>query len=140
MLLVPKLAFDLLSDAEEAYKEIGKFSDETLQVLYDVFNNTFSKAVEFLETGEALQYETAKGTRRLLKVSDKHELYMLFPDINFCYCPVFKHQVLKQQKLITCKHVLVAKLAKIQNIIRSEVMTDSQLVDLLNETIEYVRN
>ncbi|KAF5294345.1 hypothetical protein FQR65_LT10798 [Abscondita terminalis] len=137
-MLIPKFAFDLLKDAQEAYTVESKY--DVLLGLHDVFGESFVKAVELLETGTVLRYETPDNLRRTLKVSDRCKAYTLFSDINFCYCPTFKHQVLKQRNLITCKHVLAAKLAEIQNKIQTERVTNTQLVDLLNHTIEYVKN
>lgn len=55
----------------------------------------------------------------------KGELYTLFPNINYCPCQAYAHQVVTTPTHVTCKHVLAAKLSQITGrTIRKEASAD----------------
>jgi len=134
--ILPTIAFGVLKDAERSYAQDMKFSEEALQALHATFGTVFVRAAELLENGRFIQYVTSNSSRKILKVVSRNEQYTILPDINFCHCPAFKYQVLNL-KTITCKHVLAAKLAQICGDAKIEVITDAQVVDLLNDQLEH---
>lgn len=42
---------------------------------------------------------------------ENNRCYRIFPKINYCPCQAFKHQVIEKKIQITCKHVLIARIA-----------------------------
>ncbi|KAF2896554.1 hypothetical protein ILUMI_09604 [Ignelater luminosus] len=134
--IIPTLALNLLTDAEAHYKQDNKFSPEILQSLHAVFGNVLIRAAEMLENASFLRYQTHNKKRQLIKVVNRSEQYTLFTNINFCHCQAFKYQVLQTRNVITCKHVLAAKLAHICGQMKVELVTDNQLADLLNYQYE----
>lgn len=129
----------MLKDAENSVKENGKFSDEMLQGLHDVFGEVFVKATEILESGVVIRYETPNGVRVLFKVTNKKETYTLFDNINFCYCSMFAQEVLVNQNLLTCKHVLAVRLAEISDQVEVNKLTDLQYVDFVRDVVNYIK-
>ncbi|KAB0791500.1 hypothetical protein PPYR_03300 [Photinus pyralis] len=138
MALVRELSFALLNDAEESYKQNGKFLEEVLQSLHDVFGEVFVKSADFLETGEVVRYETPNAIRAVLKVGNKKEVYTLFDDINFCHCGTFA-RVLSGEGLLTCEHVLAARLARISGRMKVNRLTDLQYVEFVSDLVDYIK-
>ncbi|XP_018565658.1 zinc finger SWIM domain-containing protein 7-like [Anoplophora glabripennis] len=135
--VLPRLAFDILKEAEETYKETGTFSSKILENLYSFFGESFVLATELLEKCKIIEYGVDSGIRNIFKVIMK-EQYTIYEDINFCQCKTFRLQVLESRHTLTCKHVLAVKLARISGQLTKETISDSQFVDFLNEQLRYI--
>ncbi|XP_008194519.1 uncharacterized protein LOC100141583 [Tribolium castaneum] len=119
--VVPKLAFELLQETENVYKGQKKLPNEILTQLHSFFGPTLSQATELLETCKITKYETKDKTRSIYKA--------------------FQLQVLQDRTSLTCKHVLALKLNQITGVLktRSEIITDSQFVEFLNEQLSSLK-
>ncbi|KAJ8956067.1 hypothetical protein NQ318_016518 [Aromia moschata] len=136
--IVPKLAFEVLKDAERVYKETGTFSQELLENLHSLFGESFVLATELLEKRKIIEYEVDNGLRRIFKVIMGKEQYTVYENINFCHCKTFHLQVLEARNILTCKHILAVKLCQIMGRQTNEKVTNSQLVDFLNEQFSHL--
>ncbi|EFA05169.1 Zinc finger SWIM domain-containing protein 7-like Protein [Tribolium castaneum] len=139
--VVPKLAFELLQETENVYKGQKKLPNEILTQLHSFFGPTLSQATELLETCKITKYETKDKTRSIYKVGSNLERYTIYNNINFCQCQAFQLQVLQDRTSLTCKHVLALKLNQITGVLktRSEIITDSQFVEFLNEQLSSLK-
>lgn len=74
------------------------------------------RALNIIDTKTITLYRsTSKGNREIFEITGTNsECYKFFPNLNYCPCKAFKHQVLKQKEFM-CKHVLAAKIASILN-------------------------
>lgn len=90
-------------------------------------------AIDLLESGKFVEYTT--NYKRLFKITEKNCDYYLFNNINYCNCDEFEQVFV--EKLIMCRHVLSLKLAIIKGNVKKEILTDTQLTDLLNNQIEF---
>ncbi|KAK3927167.1 Zinc finger SWIM domain-containing protein 7 [Frankliniella fusca] len=112
--ILPSVTTDLFSEIERMYSEEGKFSDESLLALHAVFGAPLERALEMLEKDCVTLLTTSNDIRQALQVSGgRGELYTLFPNINFCPCLAYAHQVITSQIHVSCKHVLAAKLSQV---------------------------
>lgn len=114
-----------LKEAAGDFERERKFSDQNLLKLYKLFNGAFERALDLYEqkrvtqisTSNAIITEPCKGVNEaswLMQVKGHSgALYTLFPEINYCTCTAFRHQVLTDRSAFTCKHVLAAWLASI---------------------------
>ncbi|XP_026283251.1 zinc finger SWIM domain-containing protein 7 [Frankliniella occidentalis] len=113
-IILPFVTSDLFGEIERLYSEEGKFSDESLLALHAVFGAPFERALEMLEKDCVTLLTTANDTRQALQVSGgRGELYTLFPNINFCPCLAYAHQVVTSRIHVSCKHVLAARLSQV---------------------------
>ncbi|KAL3270697.1 hypothetical protein HHI36_021225 [Cryptolaemus montrouzieri] len=136
-IIVP-VAFDILRDAVDYYKINQGFTEDHLESLHDVFGNIFIGAAELLEHHKITQYRTDDGIRKVYKVGNKKEQFTIYENINFCHCPVFRYQVLELQNCVTCKHVLAMILGDALGKVSKETVTGSQMVDFLDEQLNYI--
>ncbi|KAJ3652527.1 hypothetical protein Zmor_018483 [Zophobas morio] len=140
--IVPKLAFNLLKEAERYYLNHHKLSDAVLTELSSVFGHVLAAATELLDNCKITQYQTTDKYRSIYKVGTNMERYTIYNDINFCQCQFFQSQVLEDKASVTCKHVLALKLNQITNCVKvwTETVTDSQFVEFLNEQLNFVND
>uniref|UniRef100_A0A6P7GRY5 Uncharacterized protein LOC114345993 n=1 Tax=Diabrotica virgifera virgifera TaxID=50390 RepID=A0A6P7GRY5_DIAVI len=135
---IPKLAFDYLSDVDRCYKERGSFGERDLENLHSFFGDTLVLATELVDKCKIIEYKLQDGIRNVFKIISYTDQYTLYDNINFCHCNYFRSQVLEARDAITCKHVLAVRLGKITGKTTEEIVTPSQLVDFLNEQINYI--
>lgn len=111
--VLPFVTNDLFSEMERIYSEEGKFSDESLLALHAVCGAPLERALEMLEKDCVTLLTTSNDIRQALQVSGgRGELYTLLPNINFCPCLAYAHQVVSARTHVTCKHVLAARLSQ----------------------------
>lgn len=89
--------------------------DEELLSLHSVFGDVLERALGILEKYPIfVAYKIKYNPRTLIEIPGEHDrCYRVFPRINYCPCPSFKHQVLERKAQVLCKHVLAARLAQI---------------------------
>lgn len=92
-------------------------------------------AMDLLQSARFTEYTTQKNHKKLFKIFQRHDSHFLFNNINYCSCDTFDE--VASFNLITCEHVLSIKLAEIKGVIYKEILTDGQLIDLLNSQIEF---
>lgn len=114
-------------------------SDETLQALHSIFGAVLVRATEILENHKVIVYRLNDDSRRLVKLTSRRELHVLFDDLNFCRCDSFRNGVL-EGKIIACEHVLAAKLARIRGDFETIAVTDAQLKEMLDEELRRFAN
>ncbi|KAJ8910490.1 hypothetical protein NQ315_012337 [Exocentrus adspersus] len=129
--IVPKLAFGMLKEAEQIYKETGTFTAEVLENLHSLFGEALTLATELLEKCKIIEYQADNGLRNVFNIR-------FTEDINFCQCETFRLQVLESRHTLTCKHVLAVQLARITGDVKTEVVSGSHLVDFLNEQLTHI--
>lgn len=118
---------NLLKETADDFEREKKFSDSNLLKLYKLFGRPFERALDLYEqqrvtqisTSDAIITEPCKSTSEaswLMQVKGHSgALYTLFPEINYCTCDAFRYQVLRDRSAFTCKHILAALLASIDN-------------------------
>lgn len=122
--------------------ESKQFLDEELLSLHSVFGVVLERALDILEKYPIfVAYTTANYSRTLIEIPGEHErCYRVFPRINYCPCPSFKHQVLERKAQVLCKHVLAARLAQILGRTTDYDVTQSQYMMLLHAMYNFVEN
>ncbi|KAK9886410.1 hypothetical protein WA026_016689 [Henosepilachna vigintioctopunctata] len=135
---VMPLAFECLREAVQYYRIHQKFTEDHLDSLFDFYGNIFEGAIELLENYKITQYQTEDGLSKVYKVGNKKEQYTVYENINFCYCPVFRYQVLELHNCLTCKHILAVTVADAMGIVIKEIVTPSQMVEFLNGQLNHI--
>ncbi|XP_014474981.1 PREDICTED: zinc finger SWIM domain-containing protein 7-like [Dinoponera quadriceps] len=117
----------LLKESADEFEKERKFSESSLLKLYKLFGVTFERGLDLYERRRVTQISTSKiiikepcksanEANWLIQVKGHSgALYTLFPETNYCTCDAFRYQVLKDRSAFTCKHVLAAWLASIDN-------------------------
>ncbi|XP_018299916.1 cell cycle checkpoint protein RAD1 [Mycetomoellerius zeteki] len=118
---------NVLKEVADDFEREKQFSDQNLLKLHKLFDGVFERALDLYEqqrvtqisTSNAIITEPCKSANEaswLLQVrGHSGALYTLFPEINYCTCAAFRHQVLTDRSAFTCKHVLAAWLASVDN-------------------------
>ncbi|KAG5896649.1 hypothetical protein JTB14_021295 [Gonioctena quinquepunctata] len=137
---LPHLAFSSLKEAEHSYQENGSFGEGALEIIHSFFGENLILATELLEKCKLIEYSVENGMRKIFKIVTTKEQFTIYENINFCFCETFHLQVLKLRTSLTCKHVLAVKLGQITNHVIREKVTGSQLVDFLNEQLNFLED
>lgn len=149
----PDFVENVLKEAADDFEKEKKFSDQNLLKLYKLFNRTFERALDLYEQKRVTQVSTSSTiiTEPYKSVSEVSWLmqvkghsgvsYTLFPEINYCTCTAFRHQVLRDRSAFTCKHVLAAWLASVDNEkLLHQQLTQKQFDNLLLYQVSYKHN
>ncbi|KYN34805.1 Cell cycle checkpoint protein RAD1 [Trachymyrmex septentrionalis] len=116
---------NILKEVADDFEREKKFSDQNLLKLHKLFDGVFERALDLYEqqrvtqisTSNTIITESCKSANEaiwLMQVKGHSgALYTLFPEINYCTCAAFRHQVLTDRSAFTCKHVLATWLASI---------------------------
>lgn len=139
MYSLPKVAFEVLVEAELYYKANSKFSDEILQSLHSVFGCVFSEALELLERPKIIRYDSNDGKNHFYTLTKDIQQFVVFKDINFCNCDIFKIKVLNEHEHLTCQHVLAVKLAEISNNFTVDIITPEQLAVFMESELRKIK-
>lgn len=142
--IVPNIVESILDKVENRINaaEIKQFSDEELLSLYSVFGVVLQRAFDILEKyPNIVAYKTSKTSRVLIEIKgEKDRCYRVFPKINFCPCPAFKHQVLERKSQVYCKHVLAGRIAQILGKLVYQEVSQDQYLMLLNSMFDLEEN
>ncbi|XP_012227666.1 zinc finger SWIM domain-containing protein 7-like [Linepithema humile] len=144
---------NVLKETASDFEREKKFSDQNLLKLYKLFDGVFERALDLYEqkrvtqisTSNVIITESCKSTNEanwLMQVKGHSgALYTLFPEINYCTCTAFRQQVLKDRSAFTCKHVLAAWLASVDNEkLLHQQLTQKQFDGLLLYQVSYKYN
>lgn len=146
----PDFVDNLLKETADDFEKEKKFSDQNLLKLYKLFNGTFERALDLYEQRRVTQVSTsstiitgpcknASEASWLMQVKGHSGAsYTLFPEINYCTCIAFRHQVLGDRSAFTCKHVLAAWLASVDSEkLLHQQLTQKQFDNLLLYQVSY---
>ncbi len=102
---------DLLDVVCKESKAEGKLTGKSLNRLYEVFGQRFTRAFEALNEGRVKKYVFKPSGRVVWIVVGKERDYLLMPEVEFCTCDDFYFRVL-DRKVHLCYHLIGQKLAK----------------------------
>lgn len=110
-----------------------------LQELSGLFGDDIvESALDLIDSKRLKLYTTTKNIRQFIEIEPNYQTGLiavkLFPNINYCPCEHFRHDVLLNDNQYTCKHVLATKLAIISGKISIETVAD----DLFNFLIQQI--
>jgi len=101
---------DILNGVCKDAKATGKLSGNSLNVLYDLFGQRFSRALDALREGRVKKYIFKPSNRVVWIVVGRERDYLIMPEAAFCTCDDFYFRVLDKQ-VHMCYHLLTQKLA-----------------------------
>nr|XP_022899739.1 uncharacterized protein LOC111413114 [Onthophagus taurus] len=129
-----ELAEKVLLEAKNYYEIKKNFSDEILLNLHSIYGTTLQNALDILDRGKIIKYQPKKSVRCIFMIQKRKEQFLLYEGINFCFCDVFREEVLNElRRSITCEHVLALQLGKIANKITSDNnIKEPMLIETLN--------
>uniref|UniRef100_A0A1B6DMX3 SWIM-type domain-containing protein n=1 Tax=Clastoptera arizonana TaxID=38151 RepID=A0A1B6DMX3_9HEMI len=127
------IAENVLRNIESYYAANNSVSDELLLTLHSVFGDISERALALLDSGSVTLLKTSVNNAKIFQVSGSSgTIYLIYPNINFCLCTFYTHQVNKGCAY-TCKHVLAALLGNIMGSCRELEMTPDNFVATLIE-------
>jgi len=92
-------------------KTEGKLCGKNLTVLYDLFGQRFTKALEVLKENRVKKYTFKPSNRVVWIVVGRERDYLIMAEADFCTCDDFYFRVL-DKKIHLCYHLLAHKIAR----------------------------
>lgn len=104
-----------MDESNLIFIKVSVLENEFVQLSF-LIGEVVERALNIIDTKTITLYRSAsKGNREIIEITGTNsECYKFFPNLNYCPCKAYKHQVLKQKEFM-CKHVLAAKIASILN-------------------------
>jgi predicted nucleic acid-binding Zn finger protein len=101
---------DALSATCHEAKAKGKLSGKNLNILYELFGQRFTKALDALKENRVKKYIFRPSGRIVWIVVGRERDYLLMPEAEFCTCDDFYFRVL-DRKIHLCYHLIAQKIA-----------------------------
>ncbi|MEM3377796.1 MAG: hypothetical protein QW674_02465 [Candidatus Bathyarchaeia archaeon] len=92
-------------------KAEGKISGKNLTVLYELFGQRFTKALEALKENRVKKYVFRPSGRVVWIVVGRERDYLIMPEAEFCMCDDFYFRVL-DRKVHLCYHLIAQRIAR----------------------------
>ncbi|MGB9915306.1 MAG: hypothetical protein ACPLIG_06795 [Candidatus Bathyarchaeales archaeon] len=92
-------------------KAEGKISGKNLTVLYELFGQRFTKALEALKENRIKKYVFRPSGRVIWIVVGRERDYLIMPEAEFCMCDDFYFRVL-DRKVHLCYHLIAQRIAR----------------------------
>jgi predicted nucleic acid-binding Zn finger protein len=102
---------DTLNAICRTAKQEGKLSGKNLTVLYELFGQRFTKALEALKENRVKKYAFKPSNRTVWIVVGRERDYLIMPEAEFCTCDDFYFRVL-DRKVHLCYHLIAQKIAR----------------------------
>lgn len=103
---------DVLNSICHEAKAENKLSGKSLTVLYDLFGQRFTKALNTLKENRVKKYVFKPSGRTVWIVIGRERDYLIMPEAEFCMCDDFYFRVL-DKKIHLCYHLIAQKIAGI---------------------------
>ena len=113
-------------------KAEGKLLGKNLNVLYELFGQRFTKALEALEENRVKKYVFKPSGRIVWIVVGRERDYLIMPEVEFCMCDDFYFRVL-DKKIHLCYHLIAQKIALNLGWFETLDETDELYKSLMNE-------
>lgn len=110
----------------------GKLSGKNICILYELFGQRFTKALEALKENRVKKYVFKPSKRTVWIVVGKERDYLIMPEAEFCTCDDFYFRVL-DKKIHLCYHLIAQKIACNLNWYETIEETDELYTTLMNE-------
>jgi len=102
---------DTLNSICRQAKIEGKLSGKSLTVLYELFNQRFTKALDALKENRVKKYVFKPSGRTIWIVVGRERDYLIIPEAEFCTCDDFYFRVM-DKKVHLCYHLIAQKIAR----------------------------
>ncbi len=113
-------------------KAAGKLSGNGLNLLYELFGQRFTKALDALKEGRVKKYMFKPSGKTVWIVVGRERDYLIMPEAEFCMCDDFYFRVL-DKKVHMCYHLLTQKIAQNLNWFETIEENDDSYEMLMNE-------
>jgi predicted nucleic acid-binding Zn finger protein len=113
-------------------KAENRLSGKNLTVLYELFGQRFTKALNALKENRVKKYVFEPSDRKVWIVIGRERDYLIMPAAEFCMCDDFYFRVL-DKKIHLCYHLIAQKIAR--NLAWYETIEESDKLyeSLMNE-------
>jgi predicted nucleic acid-binding Zn finger protein len=113
-------------------KAENRLSGKNLTVLYELFGQRFTKALNALKENRVKKYVFEPSDRKVWIVIGRERDYLIMPAAEFCMCDDFYFRVL-DKKIHLCYHLIAQKIAR--NLVWYETIEESDKLyeSLMNE-------
>ncbi len=113
-------------------KAENRLSGKNLTVLYELFGQRFTKALNALKENRVKKYVFEPSGRKVWIVIGRERDYLIMPAAEFCMCDDFYFRVL-DKKIHLCYHLIAQKIAR--NLAWYETIEESDKLyeSLMNE-------
>jgi len=116
-------------------KSEGKLSGKNLSVLYELFSQRFTKALDALKENRVKKYVFKPSGRTVWIVIGRERDYLIIPEAEFCTCDDFYFRVM-DKKIHLCYHLIAQKIARNLAWYENLEETDELHDTLMNEWIK----
>lgn len=102
---------DALNKICREAKADGKISGKNLTVLYELFGQRFTKALDALKENRVKKYVFRPSGRIVWIVVGRERDYLIMPEAEFCMCDDFYFRVLDKE-IHLCYHLIAQRIAR----------------------------
>jgi len=102
---------DALNKICREAKADGKISGKNLTVLYELFGQRFTKALDALKENRVKKYIFRPSGRIVWIVVGRERDYLIMPEAEFCMCDDFYFRVLDKE-IHLCYHLIAQRIAR----------------------------
>ena len=113
-------------------KAEGKLSGKNLTALYELFGQSFTKALNALKENRVKKYVFKPSGRKVWIVIGRERDYLIMPEAEFCMCDDFYFRVL-DKKIHLCYHLIAQKIARNLGWYETLEESDKLFESLMNE-------
>jgi predicted nucleic acid-binding Zn finger protein len=113
-------------------KTEGKLSGKSLNELYELLGQRFTKALEALRENRVKKYVFKPSGKIVWIVVGRERDYLLMPEAEFCTCDDFYFRVL-DRKVHLCYHLIAQKIARNLGWFETLEETDELHASLMDE-------
>jgi predicted nucleic acid-binding Zn finger protein len=136
--IIKSLEENLLERLKDSYTSTSKIPDEILESLNHIYKAPLYEALTLIDkyNNDKQSFVTKlslnDNSRELYQViGSTGNYYYLFSTLNFCTCPVFKHNVLLKLEFLYCKHIICVKLCAALNRLNLKTIGDQELAEFI---------
>jgi predicted nucleic acid-binding Zn finger protein len=123
---------DALNTICREAKAEGKLSGKNLTALYELFGQSFTKALNALKENRVKKYVFKPSGRKVWIVIGRERDYLIMPEAEFCMCDDFYFRVL-DKKIHLCYHLIAQKIARNLGWYETLEESDKLFESLMNE-------
>jgi predicted nucleic acid-binding Zn finger protein len=122
---------DLLLDVYSIAKKKGVIDDELVNFIDTIFPNKADKVLDVIKKG-ITKYTYKPSNRIIWLASGEHREYLIYPKL-YCSCLNFYREVVKNQSIGYCKHLITQVICEALNKYKKVELKDNEFKGLINK-------
>lgn len=126
-----ELITQIFADLKREFSEKKSISRLTFAELESVFQGQLQSALALVDRKRVKRITCPRGRVVYQVEGDTRETYTCLPSSYFCCCYSYLHQVIRNQEIPMCKHVLATRLAEALGVCEEVQCSDENVASML---------